>query len=82
MLMLGRRKVECCSNGEHDNLNVNFAGFGSSEKTGWTIAEEVNEATLRQMSNACCVIVLQIQISTHSFRLFSKGVREFILSAV
>lgn len=39
MLMLGRRKVEHSSNGEPDNLKVNFAGFGSKEKTDWTTAE-------------------------------------------
>lgn len=71
--MLGRRKVKHSSNGEHDNLNVNFAGFGSSEKTGRTIVEEINQTTLRQLSSVCCVIVLQIQISVQSFRLFSRG---------
>lgn len=38
-LMVGRRKVEHSSNGEPDNLKVNFAGFGSKEKTDWTTAE-------------------------------------------
>lgn len=39
VLMLGGRKVEHFSNGEPDDPKVNLGGFGSSEKTAWSIAK-------------------------------------------